>query len=91
MRIYHFKKRSSERAVAVVYFALIFSFLMGFLMLAANTGRLVYHKMKLQSSVDLAAYAGASVQAAYLGSESPDSIKQINAKIMDHYIDLLAK
>lgn len=91
MRFDHFKKKSSERAVAVVYFALIFSFLMGFLMLAANTGRLVYHKMKLQSSVDLAAYAGASVQASYLGSESPESIKHINAKIMDHYIDLLAE
>ncbi len=85
------KKSRRQKGVAIVYFALIFSFLMGFLMLAANTGRLVYHKMKLQTSVDLAAYAGASVQAAYLGSDSAESIKQINSKIMDHYVNLLSR
>lgn len=83
------RKKRFQAGVAVVYFSLVLSFLMGFFMLAANTGRLVYHKMKLQSSVDLAAYSGAAVQASYLGSDSENSIKRINAKIQQRYVKLL--
>ncbi|MGA0164672.1 MAG: TadE/TadG family type IV pilus assembly protein, partial [Bdellovibrionota bacterium] len=83
------RKKRFQAGVAVVYFSLVLSFLMGFFMLAANTGRLVYHKMRLQSSVDLAAYSGAAVQASYLGSDSENSIKRINAKIQGHYRKLL--
>lgn len=83
--------RRSKKATALVFFTLIFSVFLGFTMLVMNTGRLIYQKMRLQSAVDLAAYAGASVQASYLGNQSSgaESVKGVNAKIQDRYFQLL--
>ena len=90
MRI-KFKKNKSQRGVALLYFAMIVGVMLGFLMLVVNTGMLIYQKIRLQTAVDLAAYAGASVQASYLGNKSSgeQSIKAINLKIFKRYIDLL--
>lgn len=62
-------------------------------MLVMNTGMLVYQKIRLQTAVDLGAYAGASVQASYLGNETSgaESIQYINNKIIERYGRLLEK
>lgn len=77
----------NRRGVAAIFFVLVFGVLIGFFMIILNTGVLVYQKMRLQSSVDLAAYAAASVQASYLGNDASgeDSIRGINARIMERY------
>ncbi len=81
----------NRRGVAAIFFVLVFGVLIGFFMIILNTGVLVYQKMRLQSSVDLAAYAAASVQASYLGNaaSNEDSIRGINAQIMERYGRLL--
>jgi hypothetical protein len=98
MRINIFPKKFSlsrggnhQRGVAVIFFVIVFGLLLGFLMMVGNTGLLVYQKMRLQSAVDLAAYAGASVKAAYLGNDrsGEDSIHAINMKILERYGELL--
>lgn len=84
-------RRSKTRAVALIYFTLIFGLLLGFTMLITNTGLIIYQKIRLQSAVDMAAYAGASVQAAYFGGHGSgeESIKAINGKIQERYFKLL--
>lgn len=86
-------KTKSSRGVVLIYFILILGVMLGFLMLVMNTGMLVYQKIRLQTSVDLAAYAGASVQASYLGNEASgqESIQYINNKILERYGNLLKK
>lgn len=88
MRSFHQK---NKKAVALIFFTLIFATFLGYTMLIMNTGRVIYQKIRLQSAVDLAAYAGASVQASYLGngSSAEDSIRSINQKIKDRYSQLL--
>jgi len=88
-KLLHFK--GQRHGIAVVFFAAVFGLLLGFMMMVANTGLLIYQKMQLQTAVDLAAYAGASVQASYLGNDQSgeDSIKAINQKIFSRYGDLL--
>lgn len=83
--------KGQKRGIAVVFFAAVFGLLLGFMMMVANTGLLIYQKIQLQTAVDLAAYAGASVQASYLGNDQSgeDSIRAINQKIMSRYGRLL--
>lgn len=83
--------RKAKRGVALIYFTLIFGVLLGFTMLIINTGLLIYQKIRLQSAVDMAAYAGASVQAAYYGGHGSgeQSIKALNTKIQERYFKLL--
>jgi len=78
---------SNKKGVAAIFFILVFGVLLGFFMVILNTGVLVYQKIRLQSSVDLAAYAAASVQASYLGNDASGeaSIRGINARIMERY------
>lgn len=82
-----------EKGVVLIYFILILGVMLGFLMLVLNTGMLVYQKIRLQTAADLAAYAGASVQASYLGNETSgdQSIASINNKILERYGKLLNK
>jgi hypothetical protein len=81
----------SNRAIALIFFLLVFGLTLSFTMVVFNTGMIVYQKMRLQTAVDLAAYAGASVQASYLGNESSgqDSLTAINDRIVRRYIKLL--
>lgn len=83
--------RSSQKGVAAIFFVLVFGVLIGFFMIILNTGVLVYQKIRLQSAVDLAAYAAASVQASYLGNDASgeESIRAINGRIMERYGRLL--
>lgn len=83
--------KNPKKGVALIFFLLTFGIILGFLMLIMNTGMLVYQKMRLQTAVDLAAYAGASVQASYLGNEASgqESIAALNAKIYQRYGELL--
>lgn len=81
----------SNRGVAIVFFLLVFGLTLAFTMMVMNTGTLVYQKIKLQSAVDLASYAGASVQASYLGNQSSGagSIKYINRQILERHASLI--
>lgn len=82
--------RKSRRGVALIFFMLVFGLILGFFMLIANTGLIVYQKMRLQTATDMAAYAGAAVQATYLNnSQSEDSIYRINQMIQLRYSQLL--
>ena len=74
-----------------MFFTLIFAVFLGFTLMVINTALLVYQKIRLQSAVDLASYAGASVQASYLGNQSSGeySIKAMNNKIEERYFQLL--
>src|SRR4051812_24239692 len=91
--------KNKDRGVALIFFVLVFGIMMAFLLMIINTGMLVYQKMRLQSSVDLAAYAGASVQASYMGNQGnadrqvngsgEDSIQGLNNKILKRYGKLL--
>lgn len=85
------KIRSKQKGVALVFFLFVLGILLGFFMLIANTGMLVYQKIRLQTAVDLASYAGASVQASYLGNQSsgPDSVKNLNFEIFKRYQELV--
>lgn len=85
------RRRENRLGVATILFVAIFGLLLGFFMMVANTGLLIYQKIKLQTAVDLAAYSGASVQAAYLGNDQsgPDSIRGINQQIVARYGQLL--
>src|SRR5688572_18352393 len=85
--------RNKKRGVALIYFALTIGVILGFLMMIANTGLLVYQKIRLQTAVDLAAYSAASVQASYLGngSSGEESIRAINKKIIERYGELVDK
>lgn len=79
------------KGVATIFFVIVFGLLLGFFMLVANTGLLIYQKMRLQTAVDLGAYAAASVQASYLGNEQSgdQSLMAINGKIFSRYGELL--
>ncbi len=83
---------TSRRGVAMIFFVLVFGLLLGFFMLIANTGMLIYQKVRLQTAVDLASYAAAAVQASYLGNRASgeESISSINYEIMERYQKLLA-
>lgn len=91
MRLLNSGFRKAHRGVALIFFAMIFGVFLGFTMLVMYTGLMVFQKVRLQSATDLAAYAGASVQASYLGNSSSgeDGIKAINNKIQRRYQDLL--
>lgn len=84
-------QEKQNRAIALIFFLLVFGLTLSFTMVVLNTGMIVYQKMRLQSATDLAAYAGASVQAAYLGNETSgqDSLTAINDRIIRRYIKLL--
>lgn len=86
-----FAKGHRRSGVASVLFVAVFGLLLGFFMIVANTGLLIYQKIKLQAAVDLAAYSAASVQAAYLGNEASgdNSIEAINGQIISRYGKLL--
>jgi len=88
-RNFTFKK--SNKAVALIFFTLIFAVFLGFFAMVMNSGDLVLKKIRLQSAVDLAAYSGASIQASYLGnlSSGEQSIRNINGKIQERYFKLL--
>lgn len=93
--------RNQKRGVAVIFFAMIFGVLLAFSVIVVNTGMLVYQKIRLQSAVDLASYAGASVQAYFLGNEDisdldnmgfeeqRNSLIEINRQIKDRYFQLM--
>jgi len=89
--IFALLRHRKNSAVALVFFMLVLGLSLAFSMVVLNTGLIVYQKMRLQNSVDLAAYAGASVQASYLGNESSgeESIVAINNRIIRRYIKLL--
>ncbi len=74
----------------MAYFLAVLGIVLGFLMLVINTGVIVYQKIRLQTAVDLAAYAGASVQASYLGNQQSgkESIASINQEILKRYQQL---
>lgn len=86
-------RRQNTKAVAMIFYLMIVGFVLSFLMMVVNTGMIIHQKMKLQASVDLAAYAGASVQASYFGNaqsfEGEESIVSINNKIMGEYQQLI--
>lgn len=83
--------RKQQAGVALLFFIMLIGVFLGFMMLVVNTGMLVYQKIRLQSAVDVAAYAGASVQASYLGNSSSgeQSINRINNQILKRYGKLL--
>ncbi|TVQ79211.1 MAG: hypothetical protein EA369_05470 [Bradymonadales bacterium] len=88
--LFHTRQRG-QRAVAMVFFLLVFGLTLSFTMVVFNTGLIVHQKIRLQTATDLAAYAGASVQASYLGNESSgqESLTAINDRIVRRYIRLL--
>lgn len=83
--------QKKQRGVVLVFFLMIFAVLLAFLMVIGNTGLIIYQKIRLQSAVDLAAYAGASVQASYLGNQSSgaDSIQNLNFEVFKRYQNLI--
>ncbi len=85
------RSRETESGIAVIFVAAVFGLLLGFFMMVANTGLLIYQKIRLQTAVDLGAYSAASVQASYLGNAASgeDSILGMNQKIIARYGDLL--
>jgi len=85
------QRKKKQKGVALIFFTLIFAVFIGFSMMILNSGKLIYEKMRLQSAADLASYAGASVQASYLGDEASkgDSIRNINNQIIQRYFKLL--
>mgnify|MGYP001005791296 CR=1 FL=1 len=92
-------RTKDSKGVAVIFFVLTLAIMLGFLMMIINSGMLVYQKMRLQSAVDMASYAAASVQASYMGNEgnserkisgsNEDSIKSLNMQIYKRYLKLL--
>jgi hypothetical protein len=84
------KRERNKKGVAFFFFLMVFGLLLGFLMLVVNTGMIVYQKIRLQTTADLASYAGAAVQASYLGNASSgeDSLRGINFKILQRYSKL---
>lgn len=84
--------KTSSRGIAIIFFVAVFGVLLGFFMMVANTGLLIYQKIRLQSAVDLAAYSAASVQASYLGNDqapAEESIRGLNQLIVTRYGKLL--
>ncbi len=82
---------SSRRAIALVFFTMIFGLFMGFFMLVINSGFMVWQKIRLQTATDMAAYSAASVAANYLGnySSGENSIQAKNFKIREEYFKLI--
>lgn len=91
MRSLIFKNQKSRRGVVLIYFAMIFGVLLASIMMLLNTSVIIYQKIRLQMAVDLASYAGASVQASYLGNDASgeESIRALNQKILSRYGKLL--
>jgi len=84
--------RRNSRGIAIIFFVAVFGVLLGFFMMVANTGLLIYQKIRLQSAVDLAAYSAASVQASYLGNDqapAEESIRGLNQLIFARYGKLI--